>query len=125
MSSEKEKMLRGELYNAIDTELSSERRRTRLLVKQLNDMRDDEEEIRYQLLKELIPSQGAGLWIEPPFFCDYGSNITVGNKVFFNFNCVVLDVMSVTIGSNTLFGPSVQIYTAMHPTDWKERASGA
>ena len=124
MLSEKEKMLRGELYNALDIELSNERRRTRLLVKQLNDTRDDEQELRSQLLKELIPSQGAGLWIEPPFFCDYGSNITVGDKVFFNFNCVVLDVMSVSIGSNVLFGPSVQIYTAMHPMDWKERASG-
>lgn len=124
MSTEKQKMLRGELYNAIDTELSDERRQARLLLKQLNDTRDDQQELRLQILKDLIPSQGAGLWIEPPFYCDYGSNISAGDKVFFNFNCVVLDVMKVTIGSNVLVGPSVQIYTATHPMDWKERATG-
>ncbi|AHM62989.1 maltose O-acetyltransferase [Flammeovirgaceae bacterium 311] len=123
MKSEKEKMLRGELYNALDPQLSEERRRARLLFKQLNDSRDDETELRLSILKDLIGKAGEGLWIEPPFYCDYGSNITVGDKVFFNFNCVVLDVMPVTIGSNVLFGPNVQIYTATHPLDWEERAS--
>lgn len=124
MSTEKEKMVRGDLYNASDPELTNERRRARLLLKQLNDSRDDQQELRQYILKELIPLQGAGLWIEPPFYCDYGSNIKVGDKVFFNFNCVILDVMRVTIGDNVLIGPSAQIYTAMHPTNWKERASG-
>jgi len=124
MSAEKQKMLRGELYNAADSELANERRQARLLIKQLNDSRDDQQELRQQILKDLIPSQGSGLWIEPPFYCDYGSNISAGDKVFFNFNCIILDVMKVTIGSNVLFGPSVQIYTAMHPMNWKERASG-
>lgn len=124
MPTEKQKMLRGELYNATDTELSNERRQARLLLKQLNDSRDDQQELRLQVLKDLIPIQGEGLWIEPPFYCDYGSNISAGDKVFFNFNCVILDVMKVTIGSNVLVGPSVQIYTAMHPMDWKERSSG-
>ncbi|MEO7317853.1 MAG: sugar O-acetyltransferase, partial [Chthoniobacteraceae bacterium] len=62
-------------------------------------------------------AQETDVWIQPPFFCDYGSNISLGRKVFFNFNCVVLDVMQVTIGDNVLFGPSVQIYTATHPMD--------
>jgi maltose O-acetyltransferase len=124
MQTEKTKMLAGELYNALDPQLMAERRRTRLLVKQLNDTRDDEKHQRRQLLQQLIGQQGDGLWIEPPFYCDYGSNITVGDKVFFNFNCVVLDVMQVTIGSYTLFAPNVQIYTATHPLDWQERASG-
>lgn len=123
MKTEKEKMLNGELYNAADPQLSDERRRARLLLKKLNDSRDDELTLRHQLLKELIGEAGEGLWIEPPFYCDYGSNISVGEKVFFNFNCVVLDVMQVTIGTNTLFGPNVQIYTATHPLDWEERAS--
>nr|WP_304944991.1 sugar O-acetyltransferase [Verrucomicrobium sp. BvORR034] len=60
-------------------------------------------------------------WIQPPFYCDYGYNIVLGSKVFFNFNCVVLDVMPVTIGSNVLFGPAVQIYTATHPLSAMER----
>ena len=59
----------------------------------------------------------------PPFFCDYGSNILLGERVFFNFNCVVLDVCQVMIGSFTLFGPAVQIYTAMHPTNAELRRS--
>ena len=61
------------------------------------------------------------MWIQPLFHCDYGTNIRVGEKVFFNFNCVVLDVMEVKIGSNVLFGPAVQIYTAMHPMSAVER----
>ncbi|HVF80768.1 MAG TPA: sugar O-acetyltransferase, partial [Flavisolibacter sp.] len=79
---------------------------------------------RKNLVRKLIPNQGIHLWIEPPFYCDYGSNIKVGDNVFFNFNCVVLDVMQVVIGSNTMFGPAVQIYTAMHPMNWAQRAAG-
>jgi maltose O-acetyltransferase len=124
MPTEKENMLNGELYNATDPTLFNERRTARLLLKKLNDSSDDQTELRQQLLKELIPSQGAGLWIEPPFYCDYGTNIRIGDKVFFNFNCVILDVMQVTIGSNTLIGPAVQLYTAMHPINWEERAAG-
>jgi len=64
------------------------------------------------------------VWMQPPFFCDYGSNIHLGEKVFFNFNCVVLDVCPVRIGSYTLFGPAVQILTATHPLDAAERRRG-
>src|SRR5687767_12993840 len=112
MKSEKEKMLDGELYDPLDVQLTAERRRARLLIKALNDTSEDQQQERALLIRELIPASGSGIWIEPPFFCDYGSNITLGDKVFFNFNCVVLDVTSVTIGARVLFGPSVQIYTA-------------
>lgn len=124
MSTEKQKMLRGDLYDASDAELTKERKKARLLFKQLNASTDDQQELRQRLLKELIPAQGENLWIEPPFFCDYGTNIIVGDRVFFNFNCTILDVMKVSIGNNVLFGPSVQIYTAMHPMNWQERARG-
>lgn len=124
MKTEKEKMLAGELYDALDKQLSEERMRTRLLIKELNDTAENETDKRARILKELLPQAGPGLWIQAPFYCDYGTNIVMGEKVFFNFNCVVLDVMQVTIGSRTLFGPNVQIYTATHPMDWKERASG-
>lgn len=124
MKTEKEKMLAGELYDATDEQLANERLKTRLLIKALNDTREDEVEERNRILKELIPNAGEGLWLQPPFYCDYGSNIELGEKVFFNFNCVVLDVMKVTIGSRTLFGPNVQLYTATHPMDHKERAAG-
>lgn len=117
-------MLSGELYDALDPQLSEERLQARLLIKALNNTREDEVEERSRILKELIPDAGAGLWLQPPFYCDYGTNIKTGEKVFFNFNCVVLDVMPVTIGSRTLFGPNVQLYTATHPMNYKERASG-
>lgn len=125
MPTEKEKMLRGEWYMALDAELSADRRKARLLTKRLNDSSDEESGLRMQLLQELIPQQGANLWIEPPFYCDYGYNILVGDGVFFNFNCTLLDVMPITIGNAVLIGPSVQIYTAMHPNDWQQRATGA
>ena len=117
-------MLAGELYNPLDQQLSDERLKARQLIKKLNDSGEEETEVRYSILKELIPNAGEGLWLQPPFYCDYGSNIFIGEKVFFNFNCVVLDVAQVTIGSRTLFGPNVQIYTATHPLDYSERASG-
>ena len=124
MATEKDKMLSGDLYLATDPQLTRERRRTRILLRKYNKSSDDETDLRQQVLGELIPGHGPDLWIEPPFYCDYGSNISVGDKVFFNFNCIVLDVMLVTIGDSVLFGPAVQIYTATHPMDWKERASG-
>lgn len=117
-------MLSGELYNAFDEQLSKERLNTRLLLKQLNDSREDETEVRSRILKDLLPHAGEGLWIQPPFYCDYGSNLIIGENVFFNFNCVVLDVMQVQIGDRTLIGPNVQVYTATHPLNHKERASG-
>ncbi|MCD6049295.1 MAG: maltose O-acetyltransferase [Verrucomicrobia bacterium] len=124
MKTEKEKMLAGELYNAADPVLAAERRRARDLCKNLNSSADAEQELRARILRELLASAGEGVWIEPPFYCDYGSNITLGNKVYFNFNCTILDVMPVVIGDNVFCGPGVQIYTATHPIDPAERRTG-
>ena len=124
MSSEKEKMLRGELYDPRDEQLSAERRRARLLTKALNDTSEEQQDERAKLIRQLIPNAGEGLWIEPPFHCDYGSNIALGDKVYFNFNCIILDVAPVRIGSGVLFGPNVQIYTATHPLKSTDRRTG-
>ena len=124
MKTEKQKMLAGELYNALDKEISEERVITRLLLKRLNETAENESALRTEILRELLPNAGESLWIQPPFYCDYGYNLKIGEKVFFNFNCVVLDVTYVTIGSRTLFGPNVQVYTATHPLDFQERAKG-
>lgn len=124
MGFEKSRMLSGELYDPLDPQLSEERRQARLLCKGLNDSRDDQEEERARLVRELIPDAGEGTWIEPPFYCDYGGNITLGDKVFFNFNCVILDVAPVRIGSRVLCGPGVQIYAAMHPLSAEVRSTG-
>src|SRR3569833_2706746 len=103
MRTEKEKMLAGELYDSLDPELMAARRRCRLLLKGINDTRDDQTKERTELLNRLFGAE-TGVWIEPPFFCDYGTNIQMGSKVFFNFNCVVLDVAQVKIGSNVMMG---------------------
>lgn len=117
-------MLAEELYDPADSQLVEERLKARLLFNSLNSSRADEEEKRNEILSQLLPNTGKNLGLEPPFYCDYGSNIILGDNVFFNFNCVVLDVAKVTIGSRTFFAPNVQIYTATHPINHKERASG-
>jgi maltose O-acetyltransferase len=115
MPSEWEKMLAGELYDPLDPELVRARNRARDLCQALNATREADQDERRRILRELFGAGGDEVWMQPPFFCDYGCNITLGKRVFFNFNCVVLDVAPVRIGDYTLFGPAVQIYTATHP----------
>jgi maltose O-acetyltransferase len=114
---ERDKMLAGQLYDAMDHELVRMRERARDLCQTLNATRESESERRRELLVQLFARGGNSVWMQPPFFCDYGSNIELGERVFFNFNCIVLDVCPVQIGSFTLFGPAVQILTPMHPFD--------
>ena len=124
MKSEKDKMLAGELYDASDLFLMKERQAARTLTHRLNVSEYGNELSYKQILSSLLPNAAPDILIEPPFFCDYGYNIFTGKKVFFNFNCVLLDVMPIRIGTNVLFGPSVQIYTANHPIDAQERSKG-
>jgi len=115
MKTERQKMLAGELYDPMDHELVATRERARDLCQTLNATREAEHDERRRILKDLFGEGGDTVWMQPPFFCDYGSNIELGERVFFNFNCIVLDVCRVRIGSFSLFGPAVQIYTPMHP----------
>ena len=108
-------MLAGELYDPLDAELAAARARARDLCQALNASREHQQDERRRVLRELFGRGGDSVWMQPPFFCDYGANIELGERVFFNFNCVVLDVCRVRIGSFSLFGPAVQIYTPMHP----------
>jgi maltose O-acetyltransferase len=115
MATEREKMLAGELYDPLDPELAHLRSRARDLCHELNASREEDATTRRRILLDLVGSGGETVWMQPPFHCDYGSNIHLGEKVFFNFGCVVLDVCEIRIGSFTLFGPAVQIYAATHP----------
>ena len=115
MRSERDKMLAGQLYDPFDPELVAGRDRARDLCQALNATREAQQEERRRIVRELFGTGGETVWMQPPFFCDYGSNILLGERVFFNFNCIVLDVCQVRIGDFTLFGPAVQIYTATHP----------
>ncbi|HLT90516.1 MAG TPA: sugar O-acetyltransferase [Woeseiaceae bacterium] len=117
MRSEREKMLAGEPYDPQDAELVEARRRARDLCRALDATSEGEVAQRRRILRELFGTGGDSVHVEAPFRCDYGTNIELGERVFFNFNCVVLDVCSVRIGSFSLLGPAVQIYTATHPMD--------
>ena len=117
MRTERDKMLAGELYDPLDPDLAAARARARDLCQDLNATREADEAARRRILVDLFGAGGGEVWMQPPFYCDYGSNIFLGKRVFFNFNCVVLDVCAVRIGDFTLFGPAVQIYTATHPLE--------
>ena len=118
---EREKMLAGDLYDPLDAELVAGRERARDLCQTLNATRESQQEERRRILAGLLGKGGDSVWMQPPFFCDYGTNIELGERVFFNFNCIVLDVCRVRIGDYTLIGPAVQIYTPMHPLDAAQR----
>jgi hypothetical protein len=113
--SEKDKMLTGELYRASDPELVQERQRCRSLLQAFNAQQDEDQ--RLALLKQLVGRIGSGAFIQPPFACDYGYNLSIGDNVFVNFNTVILDCASVTIGEGTQMGPGVQLLAADHPRD--------
>jgi maltose O-acetyltransferase len=114
-------MLAGQMYDSLDPELVAARERARDLCQQLNATRESEQLERRRILRDLLGTGGDTVWMQPPFFCDYGANIELGHRVFFNFNCIVLDVCPVKIGDFTLFGPAVQIYTPLHPFNAEQR----
>lgn len=124
MRTEKEKMLAGELYDPSEPQLVAERIRARELCQALAVLppRGSESQ-RADLLAQLFGTP-TDVFITPPFFCDYGQNIELGCNVYFNFNCVILDVAKVKIGDRVLFGPAVQIYTATHPIKAMDRRKG-
>jgi maltose O-acetyltransferase len=109
MKSEKEKMISGEMYNPLDASLTEDRQKARLLLKKLNDSLESDMQAGAAILKQLLPNAGEGLWIQPPFYCDYGYNISTGRNVFLNFNCVILDVAPVIIGDDVWIGGSAII----------------
>ncbi len=117
MRSEREKMLAGEPYDPGDPELTLLRERARDLCQQLNATREAQGEERRRILRQLFGAGGDTVRMQPPFFCDYGGNIELGESVYFNFSCVVLDVCRVRIGDFAQLGPAVQVYTALHPFD--------
>jgi maltose O-acetyltransferase len=123
MNTEKAKMLAGLPYNPSDPTLSAERRRAQALCHELNTSSPSEVARRTQVLHMLFGTPVTGS-ITPPFFCDYGYNIDLGENVYFNVNCVLLDVVRITVGNNTLLGPGVHIYAATHSMSPVHRKTG-
>lgn len=120
---EKDKMLNGEFYNPMDTELVTDRMEARKLLYSFNNSKPSDGIRRKETIKQLFGKTGAKIYIEPPFRCDYGYNIEVGENFYANFDCVILDVNKVIMGDDVQLGPGVHIYTAVHPTDPEERMS--
>ena len=121
---EKQKMLAGELYRPGDTALAADQAANKIWMVRYNGSLALPVSERHALLSERLAHVGADVVIRPPFFCDYGYNISLGDGVFLNFNCIVLDVVEVSIGDRTQIGPAAQIYAADHPRDVEMRRSG-
>jgi maltose O-acetyltransferase len=121
VKTQKQRMLAGELYSAADDEIQADQRAAQAWMDRYNTSQLDE---RPALLQEGLGAVGSNVAIRAPFHVDYGYNIKVGDGVFMNFGCVILDVVEVTIGAATAIGPGVQILTADHPRDPVERRTG-
>jgi maltose O-acetyltransferase len=124
LRSEKDKMLAGELYRPGDPEIQADLAATRAWLVRYNAALAESSAARRALLRERLAEVGDGASIRAPFHCDYGFNISLGAGAFLNFNCVILDVVAVTIGAGTQIGPAVQIYAADHPRDAAVRNDG-
>lgn len=114
---EKEKMLAGKPYLAFEEQLLNERQHAKGLVYAINTLHPFHLEERHELLKQLLGKTGDNFYVEPPFRCDYGYNIEIGENFYSNYNCTILDCAKVTIGKNVLFAPNVSLFTAGHPID--------
>jgi len=126
MKTQRERMISGEMYypGSNDTELRELFMRSRRLTREYNQTTELEQDKRLAILKELLGKTGEALYIEPNFKCDYGAHISIGERFYANFDCVMLDVCPITIGDNTMFGPRVSLLTASHPIDADIRNSG-
>ncbi|UZR96675.1 sugar O-acetyltransferase [Chondrinema litorale] len=118
---EKEKMLSGAFYDSRDPELLAMYHKARKLLKAYNYLDSENLAERGRILSDLFEYKADGVWIETPFFCDYGANISIGENTFVNTNCMFLDNNKITIGKNGLIAPYVQVYTAIHPLKAADR----
>jgi maltose O-acetyltransferase len=121
---ERDKMLRGDLYDASDSALVAARVRARRLTQQLALLDPADDDARELLLRDLLGDLGPGSWVETPFHCDYGTQIRLGARVFVNMACVFLDAAPITLGDDVQLGPCVQLLTSDHPRDAAKRADG-
>ncbi|AHG02267.1 maltose O-acetyltransferase (plasmid) [Halostagnicola larsenii XH-48] len=124
MPTEREKMVAGELYDPEDPELVADRQAARDLTERFNQIPVSDEPRRTELADDLFGSVGDDVYLEPPFRCDYGYNIHVGDGFYTNFECVILDAGRVEIGDDCMLAPGVHIYTATHPLEAAERVKG-
>ena len=125
MKTEWEKMQDCEIYNDFDQDLFNRRVEAKKLFRIYNRTEDDETDKRSDIMRRLFKAVGKNVWIEPDFRCEFGKNISIGDDVYINFGCVILDCGQVKIGNQVLIGPNVGIYDANHALDAEERMDGA
>ena len=123
--SEWDKMQRHEIYDDFDADLFDRRVEAKKLFKEFNRTTDDEVEKRQEIMRKLFKRVGERVYLEPNFTCEFGKNISLGNDLYINFGCTMLDCGQITIGNNTLLGPNVSLYSANHSLDAEERIAGA
>lgn len=121
---EKEKMIAGKMYNPKDEEIQKDFYNARILLHKINTLSIVKKQERDKAILQLINNAKKDIYIEPPFYCDFGYNIIAGKNLYINFNCCILDGSTVTFGDNVMVAPNVQIYTATHPIRFNQRNSG-
>lgn len=121
---EKEKMLKGEVYNPADKQLSAERKQCKDICFEYNNTKPSNINKRIKLIKKLIRKAGKTFLLEQPFYCDYGYNIEFGENFYANHGLVILDTAKVSFGENVFIGPQCGFYTPIHPIDAEERNTG-
>lgn len=120
-----DKMQAHEIYDDFDSDLFDRRVEAKKLFKEFNATTDEEQEKRQDIMKKLFRKVGERVYMEPNFTCEFGKNITLGNDLYINFGCTLLDCGQISIGNNTLIGPNVSMYSANHSLDARERIEGA
>jgi maltose O-acetyltransferase len=123
-SSEKEKMVAGELYRSTDPELQAALAQAQQHLRRLNAIPNEDTQQRFEVLRGMLGQIGSGTQIKSQFSCDYGVHIRIGSNGFVNYGCVFLDCNLITIGDDAQIGPGVHIYTALHPVNPEIRRSG-
>lgn len=123
MKTEYEKMVSGEYYNSLSEEILIHVRRARRLCDELMKVKDDEEK-KSRIIKKLFGSTGEKVAVNPPFTCDHGDHIHVGENFFANYDCTIMDACDIRIGKNCLLGPKVSIFSVGHPLDTELRVRG-
>ena len=121
---EKQKMMEGLAYQANDKELVKERLYAKKELKKFNDSEVQHVKQRKLILKQLFGESDANFYVEPPFRCDYGYNIFIGDNFYANYNLTILDCAKVSIGRNVMFGPNISLFTAGHPIHFEPRNAG-
>jgi len=121
---ERDKMLCGRLYDPSDPALVSAREEARRLTRRLGEFDPADLDGQRRLLQDLFGAIGVGSTVVPPLYCDYGSQVRLGSRVFVNFGCTFLDAAPVTLADDVQLGPCVQLLTSDHPRDALERARG-